>query len=235
MAFGTGLHETTASCLEMLVDEMRPGMRVADIGCGSGILAIAAARLGAASVLATDVDPLAIAATRENIEANSVAGVVEVELEPGEVGIPQWERDARPGLSGARQTGAAHPDAHSGNASVPSESSAGSGTPNGATSGGFAARDKHSFDLVVANILAETLVEMRSSLTGAVCRGGFLVLSGIEARRLKMVEEAFIGSGWCCVRCVTKGDWVSLCLHFALAEPARGLSVPAGSSAVNRA
>ncbi len=232
MAFGTGLHETTAGCLELLVEQMKPGMRVADVGCGSGILAIAAARLGASHVLATDVDPLAVDATRENIEANDVAGIVEVELEPGEVGIPQWERDARPGLSDARDRPVAcsgdegHSDAHSPAHDVTLLHDSPRPAANGATSGGFASRGKRSFDLVVANILAETLVELRSSLAEAAADGGVLVLSGIEARRLKIVEEAFIRPPWRLVRTVAKGDWVSICLHNALAEPVRGLSVP---------
>ena len=56
MAFGTGQHETTRMCLEALDHHMRPGMRALDAGCGSGILAIAAAKLGAAHVYAIDID-----------------------------------------------------------------------------------------------------------------------------------------------------------------------------------
>ncbi len=246
MAFGTGLHETTAGCLELLVGEVKPGFRVADVGCGSGILAIAAAKLGAAHVLATDVDPLAIDATQENIESNAVAGIVRVELEPGEIGIPEWEHDARPGLTRDREerkgeSGSAREidsraqesaggcnstqrDAKVGGATTERASSE-RGTPNGAISGGFAACSPASFDLVVANILAETLVEMCETLTSAVRPGGTLVLSGIEARRLKSVEEAFIRGPWRKTRTITRGDWVSLSLHHeALAEPDRKAS-----------
>ena len=226
MAFGTGLHETTASCLELLVETVRPGMRVADVGCGSGILAIAAARLGAGHVLATDVDPLAVDATRENASVNAVGHVVEVELEPGEIGIPEWESDARPGLSGARE--AIHGDTHSRVAGAASND-APRATSNNAVGGGFAERGPQAFDLVVANILAETLVEMRTSLTGAVRAGGVLLLSGIEARRLKNVEEAFIRPPWTLVRTVVRGDWVSLSLHSDLAEPGNRPSVPSGA------
>ena len=213
MAFGTGLHETTASCLELLVEEMRPGMSVADVGCGSGILAIAAAKLGAARVLATDVDPLAVDAALENVTANAVHDAVRVELEPGELSAVEWEHDARLGLAAAREAvssnatravSAQHHDRDSGT--------------------GFASAGP--FDLVVANILAETLVEMRDALASAVGPGGVLVLSGIEARRLKMVQEAFIRSPWRLARTVTKGDWVAVSLHHdALAEPVRGPSV----------
>ncbi|MBI2866559.1 MAG: 50S ribosomal protein L11 methyltransferase [Chloroflexi bacterium] len=72
MAFGTGLHPTTQMCLLALERALRPGMAVLDLGTGSGILAIAAAKLGAASVLALDTDPEAIQAARENLAANGV-------------------------------------------------------------------------------------------------------------------------------------------------------------------
>ena len=75
-AFGTGRHETTSLCLAAIERLLPPGGSVADVGCGSGILAIAAARLGAAEVVATDIDPAAVEATRENAEANGVAAVV---------------------------------------------------------------------------------------------------------------------------------------------------------------
>lgn len=77
MAFGTGLHPTTRLCLaaiERLADEDRiDGRRVLDVGCGSGILAIAAARLGAERVLGLDTDPIAIEATTANARRNHVS------------------------------------------------------------------------------------------------------------------------------------------------------------------
>ena len=73
MAFGTGSHPTTRLCLEWLEREVRGGERVLDYGCGSGILAIAAARLGAASVAGVDIDPQAVEAARANAERNGVS------------------------------------------------------------------------------------------------------------------------------------------------------------------
>ena len=72
MAFGTGSHPTTQLCLVALEDYVRPGARVADIGTGSGILAIAAAKMGASHVAANDNDPLAVRIARENAAANGV-------------------------------------------------------------------------------------------------------------------------------------------------------------------
>jgi len=78
MAFGTGQHPTTAMCLRALEDQVRTGASVLDLGCGSGILAIAAVKLGARRVLALDVDPNAVRAARENAAANAVSDVIEV-------------------------------------------------------------------------------------------------------------------------------------------------------------
>jgi ribosomal protein L11 methyltransferase len=73
LAFGTGTHATTALCLEWLDGSELAGCRVVDYGCGSGILAIAALKLGAAEALAFDIDPQARLATRDNAVRNGVA------------------------------------------------------------------------------------------------------------------------------------------------------------------
>jgi len=78
MAFGTGLHPTTQMCLVVLEVSMRPRAHVLDMGTGSGILAIAAAKLGAERVLAVDNDPVAAKTARDNVVTNGVSGIVEV-------------------------------------------------------------------------------------------------------------------------------------------------------------
>lgn len=85
LAFGTGTHATTALCLEWLERQDVAGKNVIDYGCGSGILAIAAVKLGAAAALAVDIDPQALVATRRNAERNTVAERVETTaaIEPG--------------------------------------------------------------------------------------------------------------------------------------------------------
>jgi ribosomal protein L11 methyltransferase len=72
LAFGTGSHPTTRLCLQWLERHLAPGETVIDYGCGSGILAIAAAKLGAAAVVAIDIDPQALRATADNARANAV-------------------------------------------------------------------------------------------------------------------------------------------------------------------
>ena len=89
LAFGTGAHETTALCLEWLDGQPLAGATVVDFGCGSGILAIAAAKLGAARVHALDHDPQALIAAGQNAAANGVGERV------------LCAREVPPGLAGA--------------------------------------------------------------------------------------------------------------------------------------
>jgi ribosomal protein L11 methyltransferase len=82
LAFGTGTHPTTALCLEWLDAQSLDGRQVVDYGCGSGILAIAALRLGAQRIVAMDIDPQALRATRENAARNGVLARLEVTADP---------------------------------------------------------------------------------------------------------------------------------------------------------
>ncbi|HLR33777.1 MAG TPA: 50S ribosomal protein L11 methyltransferase [Tissierellales bacterium] len=79
MAFGTGTHETTILCIEDIEKYMKTGDKVFDIGCGSGILSIVAAKLGAKKVISVDLDDLAVKVAKENIEKNNVDNIVNIE------------------------------------------------------------------------------------------------------------------------------------------------------------
>ena len=141
MAFGTGTHSTTKLCLEALeryIDRAAciSELQLLDLGCGSGVLGIAAALFGAGRVVAVDIDPIAVEVTRENAAVNRVEQLMEI-----------------------------------------------SGTPLESIVG--------SFDIILANILAEALVEMRRDLTGHLKAGGTLILSGILAEREQFVLEGF--------------------------------------------
>jgi ribosomal protein L11 methyltransferase len=82
MAFGTGSHPTTRLCLEWLERQVMPGCSILDYGCGSGILAIAAGRLGATHVAGVDIDPQAVEAARANAERNAVVARFADSAEP---------------------------------------------------------------------------------------------------------------------------------------------------------
>lgn len=77
MAFGTGKHETTQLCLKAIKKELVPGMKILDLGTGSGILSIYAAMLGASEILGLDIDPEAVPNAKENAETNNVSDIFE--------------------------------------------------------------------------------------------------------------------------------------------------------------
>lgn len=76
MAFGTGTHETTGMCTQLIEKYVRDGMKVIDVGTGTGILAIAAAHMGARDVLAIDIDRMAVRVAEENVRANGFADTI---------------------------------------------------------------------------------------------------------------------------------------------------------------
>nr|MBN2277721.1 50S ribosomal protein L11 methyltransferase [candidate division Zixibacteria bacterium] len=126
MAFGTGSHETTRLCLVELLKHVRKGQAVLDLGCGSGILAVTAARLGAARVKGLDIDRLAIDNALENIVINGVAGLVEIDHGSMEL-----------------------------------------------------VKDDPPYDILVANIIKNTVVELYDQINTAVRPGGIIILSGL--------------------------------------------------------
>lgn len=80
MAFGTGTHETTSMCIVELEKYVKPSSVVFDIGCGSGILSIAAAKLGSQKVIGVDLDEVAVKVSKENVEENNVSDIVEIKF-----------------------------------------------------------------------------------------------------------------------------------------------------------
>ena len=93
LAFGTGTHATTALCLQWLAESNITNKTVVDYGCGSGVLAVAAALLGAHQVIAIDNDPQAITATADNAKKNNVAQTIQTKLVTGECSDSNLQAD----------------------------------------------------------------------------------------------------------------------------------------------
>lgn len=153
LAFGTGTHPTTALCLQLLDALPLVDRSMIDYGCGSGILGIAALKLGASHVIAVDLDPQALIATRENAIRNGVAARLEIQ------GVP-------PELPAA--------------------------------------------DIVVANILADPLIELQPVLRAACKPGADIVLSGLLKSQAYAVKAAY-SSGFDIVQVFGRDDWC--CVH----------------------
>ncbi len=94
LAFGTGTHATTAMCLNALDGLIRGSERVVDFGCGSGILAIAALKLGAGCALGVDNDPQAVVASRDNAQRNDIDTNDFTVVMPDDGVIAQWDASA---------------------------------------------------------------------------------------------------------------------------------------------
>ncbi len=193
MAFGSGLHATTRLCLEALENTVRPGQVVLDVGTGSGILSIAAARLGAARVVALDTDPLAVQIARENVALNRVEAVVQVE-----VGTVQRSKIKDQTSNVKRQTSSVESPISNFQSPISNLQSPIS-NPQLPTS-----------DLIVANILAETIMELAPALAAHLLPGGVLIASGIIADRAEAVASRLRENGVSLVERRDDGDWVAL-------------------------
>ncbi len=156
MAFGTGYHPTTQLCLQALQERIKGGENVLDMGTGSGVLAIAAARLGASSVVGLDADTVAVEVGQENVTQAGLSDIVRI----GRADSP---------LAFAGQA-----------------------------------------DLIVANILAQVLIDMAGDLAAKLKPGGLLISSGIIAERADDVGAAFEAAGMHTVETKRDGDWVAL-------------------------
>lgn len=157
-AFGTGNHETTAVVLALLEKENVEGKLVADIGTGSGILGIAAAKLGAKSVYMCDIDPEAVRVSKENAEYNGVLASCIIE-----------ENNLSDGVN-------------------------------------------FSPDIVLANITADILIIMSSSIASIMQSGKILILSGILNEKLEEVKTSYIACGYKIKTSISQKEWSGITL-----------------------
>ena len=157
MAFGTGTHPTTALCMVMLENYVEPAMSVLDVGTGSGILMIAAAKLGASRLAGVDLDPEAVQIARQNLVRNNV---------------PQHQYTLQ--------------------------------------SGNLLSMVDATFDIVVANILAEVILDLLDQVTRALKPGGIFICSGIIEAFQSGVIKKMIACGFSILEVQKQGDWVAI-------------------------
>jgi ribosomal protein L11 methyltransferase len=162
MAFGTGGHPTTKLCLEALEEYVRPGMQVADIGTGSGILSLGAARLGASHVFATDIDLLPRKIATENVARNGLDSVIDV------IDLAAFDSRAK------------------------------------------------ECDLIVANIVANTIVEIAPAIPGRLKPGGYFLASGIVDNHHDLVSGALRSVGLMPVETRREDIWICLVTRLEL-------------------
>ncbi|SFZ98397.1 Ribosomal protein L11 methyltransferase [hydrothermal vent metagenome] len=151
LAFGSGHHDTTFSCLEAISTYVKPGQKVLDVGCGSGILGLACKKVGAAIDLC-DTDPVSVESTKENFELNS------------ESYDKLWE--------------------------------------------GSIDKTSSTYDVIVANIIADVLRFIAKDLKSACKDDGIIILSGILDKKEKLVTESF--KDLKLEKRMSKNEWVTL-------------------------
>lgn len=156
MAFGTGTHHTTVLCIRLLDELVKTGDTVFDVGTGSGILAVAAAKLGAASVHAIDLDPVAVRVAQENVSMNSVQHTVVTA-----------QGDLLTGVSGQA-------------------------------------------DIIVANIIADVIIQILNDLPARLKDDGAFIASGIIIERLSDVTAAMLDHKFIIEKVVEEGGWAAI-------------------------
>lgn len=157
MAFGTGTHPTTILSIQAIEKTITAGDRVLDVGTGSGVLAIAAAKLAAKKVDAFDLDDVAVTSAIGNVELNQATAIIDVK-----------QNDLVKGV------------------------------------------EPESYDLVVANILAEIITSFTDDVFSILRPGGTYVTSGIIQRKKQDVKDALITSGFLITEITEMEDWVAI-------------------------
>ncbi len=156
MAFGTGTHESTRMCIELLENYVSKGNTLLDVGCGSGILSIIGAKLGCSRVLGIDPDPVAVKVAEENILINNVEHIVTVK----KAVIEELEVQA--------------------------------------------------FDVVVANIIADVIINISDKVKQFLIGEGVFIVSGIIKDRAEHVRIKLSVEGFKITQEIYQGEWVAM-------------------------
>ena len=156
MAFGTGTHPTTVMCIESLEKVIKGNEEIIDVGCGTGVLSIAAAKLGAKNILALDLDDIALESAERNIILNNVQSMVKVQRNNLLNGI------------------------------------------------------NNKADIIVANILAEVILQFTSDVARVLKHNGIFITSGIIQTKEQIVKESLEKEGLMVIETLYKEEWVAL-------------------------
>ena len=160
MAFGTGTHDTTRLCLELLEEVVTPETRILDVGTGSGILSVGGVLLGAPSALGVDIDPVAVKVANENADINEVSDKTEF------------------------------------------------------VCGDLTDKVHGKFEIVTANIVADVIIRLLSTVKNYLLKGGVLIVSGIIDTRADEVENACHEAGFVTEKRLEHGGWVAIKLRY---------------------
>ena len=160
MAFGTGTHDTTRLCLELLEECVTPTTRILDVGTGSGILSVGGVLLGAPSALGVDIDPVAVKVANENAQINEVSDKTEF------------------------------------------------------VCGDLTDKVHGQFEIVTANIVADIIIRLLSTVKNYLLKGGVLIVSGIIDTRADEVENACHEAGFTTAKRLEHGGWVAIKLRY---------------------
>ena len=156
MAFGTGTHETTSLCVDLLQEYIKDNTTVFDVGCGTAILSIVAAKLGANRVLGIDIDPVAYRVSKENVDINNVEDIVEIRQ--GDL------------LESVDTKG----------------------------------------DLIVANIMADVIIMLSSSIGEVMKDDAIFIASGIIIEKLDEVLDTLENNGFQIIEVKKDGGWSAI-------------------------
>lgn len=160
MAFGTGTHDTTRLCLELLEEVVTPETRILDVGTGSGILSVGGVLLGAPSALGVDIDPVAVKVANENAEINEVSDKTEF------------------------------------------------------VCGDLTDKVHGKFEIVTANIVADVIIRLLSTVKNYLLKGGVLIVSGIIDTRADEVENACHEADFVTEKRLEHCGWVAIKLRY---------------------
>lgn len=202
MAFGTGTHETTRMCAELLVQSIRQGDNIIDVGSGSGILSILSAMLGAKRVIALDIDEEAVKVTKFNCKNNKVSDKVRA-----------YKATLSPGNCFNKYGSFNEKNSDANNNSISENNSVNKYDnfyESSCANGEFEYFNYAKVDIIVANIVADVIINLCDAIKFHVKLAGLFIASGIIKDKKNDVLNKYLENGFECKQIVEEGEWVTI-------------------------